>query len=127
MILITPALEDYLETILLIQQKNNVVRVKDLVDALEVKASSVNEAIAQLKDKNLILHERYSYITLTEKGLEIAQDVYQRHQILKKFFNVILGVKESVAEEDACKIEHYLSKETVSCLLKYIKAKGLEL
>ncbi len=117
---ITPSLEDYLETIFIIKQKKGIVRVKDLTQYLQIKGSSVVESLKKLKKKNLITQEYYGYIELTQEGINLAKKLRERHIMLKKFLHNILGVKEKIAEKDACKIEHYLSEETLKKILKFI-------
>ncbi len=118
---LSPAHEDYLESILILQNKNDEVRVKDLADCLKVSAPSVNEALCNLKDKGFVNHERYGTITLSEQGKIIASKVYKRHQIISNFLSKVLGVDAKIAEQDACKIEHYLSKETVNKIIVFSK------
>ena len=117
----SPSQEDYLEGILIIQEQKRVIQVKDLAKFLKVKAPSVIEAIGKLKEKRLVVHERYSYIELTQEGINLAKKVHERHKTLKKFFHEVLGLRASIAEEGACKIEHYLSDETLKRMLKFIK------
>jgi len=117
---ISPSLEDYLESIFVIKQKKQTVRVKDLARYLKVKAPSVVEVLRKLKEKNLIVHEYYGYIELTQEGINKAKALYEKHVMLKKFLHQILGIDEKIAETDACKIEHYLSKETFERVIKFI-------
>jgi len=117
---ISPSLEDYLESIFVIKQKKQTVRVKDLARHLKVKAPSVVEVLRKLKEKNLIVHEYYGYIELTQEGINKAKALYERHIMLKKFLHQILGIDEEIAETDACRIEHYLSKETLERIVKFI-------
>ena len=117
---ISPSLEDYLESIFVIKQKKQIVRVKDLAKHLKVKAPSVVEVLKKLEKKNLVVHEHYGYIELTQEGINKAKALYERHLILKKFLHKILGIDEEIAETDACRIEHYLSKETLERIIKFI-------
>ncbi len=117
---ISPSLEDYLESIFVLKQKKKIVRVKDLARYLKVKAPSVIGALRKLKEKNLIVHEYYGYIELTEEGVNKAKVLYEKHIMLKKFLHGILGVDGKIAETDACKIEHYLSKETLERIIEFI-------
>jgi len=117
---ISPSLEDYLESIFVIKQKKQIVRVKDLAKHLKVKAPSVIEVLKRLEEKNLIVHEYYGYIELTQEGINKAKVLYERHIMLKKFLHQVLGIDEEIAETDACKIEHYLSKETLERIIKFI-------
>ncbi len=117
---ITPILEDYLERILIMQQQNTVARVKDLVNYFQVKAPSVVDALKKLKSMGLIEHEFYGFVVLTPKGKSIAQEIYNKHLLLKDFLQKVLHVNELVAEDDACKIEHYLSKETINNIIAFM-------
>ena len=121
---LTPSLEDYLEAVYIISLKKKVVRVKDLMNYFNYKVSSINHALKILKDKNLVIHEKYGYIEISGKGLSMAKKLYDKHKNITKFFINILGVDAKIAEEDACAIEHYLHKETYDnwCrLTKYIE------
>ena len=117
---ISPAQEDYLESILILQKKGKIARVKDMAALMKVTAPSVIEALANLQKKELVIHERYGYIELTSKGMKKATKLYKRHLLLKKFFHSVLGIKKELAEEDACKIEHYLSQQTMKRMLAFI-------
>jgi len=117
---ITPILEDYLERILIMQQQNTVARVKDLANYFQVKAPSVVDALKKLKSMGLIEHEFYGFVVLTAKGKPIAQEIYNKHLLLKDFLKKVLHVNELVAEDDACKIEHYLSKETINNIIAFM-------
>ncbi len=110
---ISPALEDYLESILIIRNKKQVVRVKDIADFLNVKAPSVSDALSTLKQKNLVVQERYGAIEMTPDGVKLAEKIFSKHISLTSFFSQVLNLDEHTAEDEACKIEHYLSKETL--------------
>ncbi len=118
---LSPSLEDYLEAIYILKEKKGFTRVSEIADFLNVKMPSVNSALKILVEKGLVVHETYGYVSLTEKGEKKAKKVYSRHLILKKFFKDILGLDEKKAEEDACRIEHHISQESLEKLLKYIK------
>jgi len=124
---ITSSQEDYLEGILLIQKDKKIVRAKDVVEYFGVKGSSVNETLKNLKKRGMIIQEKYGYIELTPRGLRIARNVYRKHTLLTKFIENILGVSAETAEEDACKIEHHLSKETLDNILYFIEFTDREL
>ena len=118
---ISPALEDYLESIFIIQNKGKPARVKDIAALIKVKAPSVIEALSHLQKKDLVIHERYGFIELTPDGLNMAKKLYERHTMLKKFFHQVLGIDKDLAEEDACRIEHYLSPDTLKRILSFIQ------
>ncbi len=117
---LTPSTEDYLKAIYEISQEKRVVRIKDLADKLKVKMSSVANAVKQLANKELIVHEHYGYIELTDKGFEVGKSLYERHLVLYKFLTQILQVEPGIASKDACSIEHYLHKETVERIVKLL-------
>ncbi len=118
---LSPSLEDYLEAIWIRSLEDKVVRVKDLSEYLNVKAPSVIGALRILVDRGLITHERYGYIDLTQKGVELAKEVYRKHKTLSKFFQEILGVDPETAVKDACQIEHYIDRKTMDRLIKFIE------
>lgn len=118
---LTGVLEDYLETILLLQNENPVVRVKDIAKKYNVKPSSVSPAMRRLSDLGLVIYQQREYIVLSKKGEEIANSVYSKHELLFSFFNKILKVKKSTAYKDACLVEHNISSETSKKLSLFIK------
>ena len=112
--------ENYLETILVLSQKRPVVRSVDIAEELGFKKSSVSLAMKNLREKDHITVTREGYIYLTESGKEIADMIYERHQLLSSWL-VSLGVDESIAAEDACRMEHILSQESYDAIKHYIK------
>jgi DtxR family Mn-dependent transcriptional regulator len=78
-------------------------------------------AIKNLAEKGLVNHEHYGYVELTPKGEEVAQEIYHRHQVLTQFLSKILGLDPKLAEQDACKIEHYISPLTLERLVKFVE------
>ena len=104
--------EDYLEAILMLQEKNGHVRSIDVANMLNFSKPSVSIAMKKLRENGYIAVDGEGNLTLLEPGLEIAQRIYSRHQLLTHFF-VQLGVDEQTAAEDACKAEHILSEQTL--------------
>lgn len=121
MINLTSSLEDYLEVIWMISLKKKVVRVKDIVERLGVKAASVVEAMSNLRGKGLVIQEKYGYIELTPNGNKIAKNIYKKHKILSRFLNEVLDVEKETAADDACRIEHHVSKKTLNKIIKFIE------
>lgn len=115
--------EDYLENILILQRKNGRVRSIDIVHSMDFSKPSISIAMKNLKELNLINMDKDGIITLTPAGEEIALEVYNRHCTIKNFF-VKIGVPENIAEEDACKIEHDISKESIAALKNFIDQMG---
>ena len=111
--------ENYLETILILSHRLPVVRSVDIANELDFKKSSVSIAMKNLREKNHITMTNAGYIYLTEEGKEIAEMIYERHKLLTKCLEV-LGVSPDIAEEDACKIEHVISKESFDAIKKHI-------
>ena len=111
--------ENYLETILVLSKKLPVVRSVDISTELGYKKSSVSIAMKNLREKNHITVTDAGFIYLTDSGREIAEMIYERHEFLSSFLTN-LGVDETIATEDACKIEHVISKESFDALKKYI-------
>lgn len=117
---ITASSEDYLEAIYCLNQKQGMVRVTDVADELSVSKPSVNRAIKKLVTEDLVAHENYSEIKLTDKGFVEAKNVTRVHGILKNFLINILGVDIEIAEKEACAMEHSICEETVNKLEDYI-------
>lgn len=114
--------QEYVEAIHSLQKKHKVARVKDIAALRGVTMSSVSIAINLLKDKNLIKHEQYGLVELTEQGEELGCLLDQRHQAIKIFLKNVLGVDEKIAEKDACNLEHIVSSETIEKLMKFLKS-----
>ena len=113
-------MEDYLEAILMIQERRGAVRSIDVANQLGVTKPSVTYTTKRLKERGYIVMDEYNFITLTDDGMKIASRTYNRHKILTKFF-ISLGVSEAVAKADACLIEHDLSPETFDALCEHIQ------
>ncbi len=118
--------EDYLETILMLSKKLPVVRSIDIANEMGYKKSSVSIAMKNLREAEHIRVTKEGYIYLTDSGKEIAEMIYERHQILSSWL-IKLGVDKKVAEEDACRIEHDISKESFNVIKQAISAQLKEL
>ena len=113
---VSPALEDYLETILDLCRENGRARVVDIAGRLEVGKPAVTAALKTLSDKKLINYSPYKAVSLTERGNEIAEGVHNRHLALKSFLVDILGMDVEAAEIDACKMEHAIGPQLLERL-----------
>ena len=107
--------ENYLETILMLSKKLPVVRSVDIANELDFKKSSVSIAMKNLREGGKINVTQSGYIYLTDSGREIAEMIYERHQWLTNWL-ISLGVDSNIAAEDACKMEHVISKESFEAL-----------
>lgn len=115
--------EDYLEAILMLRERQGAVRSVDVAMELEYSKASVSVAMKKLRENGYVAADEDGFLSLTPAGEEIAAQIYRRHKALTDFF-VSLGVDPEVAARDACGIEHHLSDETFTKLLKHIE--GLE-
>ena len=102
--------EDYLETILILQNRNGEVRSKP----------SVSVAMKNLREQECITVDKNGYITLTDKGRGIAEKVYERHILFTNWLTS-MGVPEEIAAADACRIEHCLSAESFAAIKRHVK------
>ena len=112
--------ENYLETILVLSKKLPVVRSVDIANELDFKKSSVSIAMKKLREANHITMTDAGFIYLTESGKEIAEMIYERHEFLSTWLEK-LGVPAEIASEDACKIEHVISKESFDAIKSYVE------
>ena len=118
---LTGSLEDYLEAVYLIEKKKGEVRITDIALFMNLSKPSVNKAVSTLKENGLLEHEKYGAIKLTESGTNLAKEIYFRHETLTKFFIETLDIEPEIAEDEACKIEHIISSQTLGRLVNYMK------
>lgn len=111
--------ENYLETILILSERLPVVRSVDVATELGFKKSSVSIAMKNLRMKNHITVTDAGYIYLTESGKAIADEIYERHKWISSWL-ISLGVDEKTATEDACKMEHVISRESFDAIRTHI-------
>lgn len=111
--------ENYLETILILSKKLPVVRSVDIANELGFKKSSVSIAMKNLREKNQITVTDAGFIYLTDAGKEIAEMIYERHELLTECL-IKLGVDPDVAAGDACRIEHVISAESFAAIKAHV-------
>jgi len=116
--------ENYLETILMLKNKNGYVRSIDIANELGFAKASVSVAMKSFREEGYITVDEHGNIILTQKGIEIAEKIYERHKVIAKLL-MDLGVSEETAYEDSCKIEHDISNESFLIIKKYLTDKGL--
>ena len=109
------SLEDYLETILMLQKSRGQVRSIDIANEMNFTKPSVSVAMKNLREKGYITMDSTGYITLTEAGRQRAEDVLERHTILADLL-MRIGVSKETALADACKVEHDLSEESFEAI-----------
>jgi DtxR family Mn-dependent transcriptional regulator len=120
----TQSLEDYLEMVSFLADEGNV-RITDIARRLGFTKPSVHSAIKTLEEQGLVEHKRYSTISLTGKGQALALEIRERHNLLKSYLVCVLGLSAEIAEKDACKMEHILSKETLESMRGALESAGL--
>ena len=115
--------ENYLEAILALGEEKGSVRSIDIANHLEFSKPSVSRAMSLLRENGYVVMDSDGFLTLTEAGHQVADRIYERHQLLTKWLTA-LGVDPKVAAEDACKIEHDLSDESFTKLKEHLRASG---
>ena len=111
--------EMYLETILILKEKNKNVRAIDVAEDMGFSKPSVSRGLSILKEEKCISVDEKGFITLTRKGSQIAKKIYERHVVLSDML-VALGVDKKTALEDACRVEHVISDKSFAAIKKYI-------
>jgi len=104
--------ENYLETILVLKERNGKIRSVDVAAELDYSKPSVSRAIGILKKEGLVAVDENGFLELTEAGRSRAAAVFDRHNIIAGYLSCVLGVDETTAQEDACRIEHVLSENS---------------
>ena len=117
--------EDYLEAILVLQEKKGNVHSIDVAQHLGYTKPSISRAMSILRANGYITMEKDGRLSLTESGLKVAQEIYERHKLLTEWL-IRLGVSPEVAAEDACKIEHDISVEIFQCLKAHAAKQNTE-
>lgn len=110
--------EMYLETILILSKTSDAVRSLDVAEYMRYSKPSVSRAIGLLKSGGYVVANAEGHLTLTDSGREIADKIFERHQLLTRFL-VYLGVDEATAAEDACKIEHDISSQSFEAIKRH--------
>jgi DtxR family transcriptional regulator, Mn-dependent transcriptional regulator len=118
---LTSVMEDYLEAIFDLDRMKKVVRVKDIAKRMDVKMPTVSSMLKTLNDRGLVNYEKYEYVELTKKGEDVGKEMRHRHEVLLRFLTDILQIEFQIANEEACKMEHTLSPETLSSLTDFME------
>jgi DtxR family Mn-dependent transcriptional regulator len=114
-------MEDYLEVIYHLENERRIARVRDIAGRLGVKMSSVSSALKSLSSRGLIVYDPHQYITLTERGIRKAREIVRKHEVLKRFLERVLGIEDSAAEDNACRMEHHLDPEVIDKLVAFVE------
>lgn len=113
--------ENYLETILILSERNRTVRSIDIANELGYAKPSVSRAVKLLIERGMIVMEQSGELILTPMGFNMASSIYERHKIISRFFVKLLNVNKDVADRDACRIEHVISEESFDKIKDYVK------
>ena len=113
--------EMYLETILILLQKNGSVRSIDIANELNFSKPSVSRAMGILKNEGMITMDEIGQISLTQEGRKKAESIYERHKTITAFLSRTLCLDPSLTEEDACRMEHILSQEVFEKMKEYVE------
>ena len=113
-------MEDYLERILELEKEKHQARVKDIAQKMHVRLPTVTSMLHTLQKRDLVRHEKYDHVELTARGRAVAEDIYRRHTLLKKFLMDILNIDAKTADEDACKMEHAVSADTLERIATFM-------
>lgn len=111
--------ENYLEAILMIQQQKGTCRSIDVAQFLEFSKPSVSRSMSLLRENGYVVMDEGGLLNLTDSGREIAERIFERHELLTEWLTGI-GVCPETAQADACRIEHVISSETFSCIKAHI-------
>lgn len=112
--------ENYLETILILEKRYGFVRATDVAEELGYSKPSISRAMNILREAGYVENGRAGHLLLTEKGLEKAEAIYERHCTIARFLMITLGISEEQATTDSCRIEHILSQDTFERIKKYV-------
>lgn len=116
---LSASMEDYLEAILLLVRQNRVARVRDIAGHLKVGMPSVTAALKALAERKLVNYDPYQFITLTDHGAELAEQISRRHFDLRRFLTDVLGLDGQVAEDNACRMEHAMDEQVLERLREF--------
>lgn len=118
---LTAVMEDYLEAIFDLGKEKRVVRVKDIAKRMNVKMPTVSSMLKTLNQRGLVNYEKYEYVEMTQGGADVGKEMRRRHQVLLAFLTRILKIEPDVADEEACKMEHALSAQTLDSLTAFME------
>jgi len=118
--------ENYLESVLILKERNGKVRSIDIANFFGYSKPSVSRAVKLLTEKGLLQMVSGMELELTDKGHAQAAAVYEKHKQIRQFFTAVLGVEKATAEKDACRIEHVISEETFAKMKEYMEKPNLK-
>ena len=117
---LTSVMEDYLEAIFDLDRVQKVVRVKDIARRMGVKMPTVTSMLKNLDERGLVKYRKYEYVDLTAGGKRVGKEMRRRHELLASFLTEVLKIDATTADEEACRMEHSLSMETLERLTDFM-------
>ncbi len=117
---LTFTMENYLEAIYELSRDGEGARVSDIAERLGVTKASTNSAMSTLSQKGLVVNEKYKEVFLTSAGLKLAKSTSDKHRVIRKFFIEVLKIDTIIADEDACAIEHVISRDSVYAMQQFL-------
>ena len=118
---LTSVMEDYLEAIFDLEQEKKIVRVKDIAGRLGVKMPTVTSMLKTLNDRGMVHYEKYEYVELTGPGTCVGREMRRRHEAMLRFLTVVLKIDHQTADQEACRMEHALSPDTLDNLIEFME------
>lgn len=118
---LTRSLEDYLETIFFLIRDGRVARVRDIARNLKVGMPSVTAALKSLSRRKLVNYDPYEFVTLTDRGRELAEEISRRHYVIRRFLTGVLGLEPEAAEANACRMEHAVDSVLMDRLQRFVE------
>ncbi|MFP4175718.1 MAG: DtxR family transcriptional regulator [Planctomycetota bacterium] len=118
---LTPKLEDYLEAVARLVEREGEAHASDIAEAVSVHISTVSTAMKSLSEKGLVRYRPYQTATLTEKGKRVGEQLIQKRRIVSRFLSDILRVDPDVAEDNACRMEHVLDEQVMEHLVYFAR------
>ena len=121
---LSASLEDYLEAIFHLVEKEHVARVRDIAARMNVQMPSVTGALHNLAARQLVNYDPYNYITLTPRGDALAREIVRRHEVLTEFLRDVLGLDPETADRNACHMEHAIEPIVLNRLVEFVESHG---
>lgn len=121
------SMEMYLETVYMLESNHGHAHGVDIAKRLNVSKPSVTKAIKYLKDQGFVNTQRYGTITLTEKGRQLSEEIYDNHQLIALFLEHSLELSAMEAGMNACKMEHILTTGMLASIKSYLKKNNIEI
>ena len=121
------SMEMYLKTVFILENSHGHAHGVDIAKRLGVSKPSVTKAVRYLKDQGFVNTQKYGTITLTEKGREVSESIYNNHQLLELFLKHSLDLSAEEAGMNACRIEHIMSDKMIEAIIGYLKKNSITL